>query len=76
MCKDPRTISLLEVPESVKERFNEQAKPWGAMQIMRSLHVLSKADVEYKQSKNHRLLIEIVLMQMCSLQQELEKKKD
>ena len=76
MCKDPRTICLLEVPESVKERFNEQAKPWEAMQIMRSLHVLSKADVEYKQSKNHRLLIEIVLMQLCSLQQELEKKKD
>ena len=76
ICKDSRTLVLLEVPESVKARFNEQAKPWEAKQIMRALYVISKADVEYKQSKNHRLLIEIVLMQMCSLQQELEKKKD
>jgi hypothetical protein len=42
---------------------------------MRALYAISKADVEYKQSKNHRLLVEITLMQMCSLQQELEKKK-
>ena len=75
ICKDSRTLSLLEVPESVKERFNEQAKPWEANQIMRALYAISKADVEYKQSKNHRLLVEITLMQMCSLQQELEKKK-
>ena len=75
ICKDSRTLSLLEVPESVKERYNEQANPWEANQIMRALYALSKADVEYKQSKNHRLLVEITLMQMCSLQQELEKKK-
>ena len=75
ICKDSRTLSLLEVPESVKERFNEQAKPWETNQIMRALYAISKADVDYKQSKNHRLLVEITLMQMCSLQQELEKKK-
>lgn len=76
ICKDSRTVSLLEVPDSVKERFSEQAKAWQMNVIMRALFALSKADTEYKQSKNHRLLIEVALMQMCSLQQELEKKKD
>jgi hypothetical protein len=38
------------------------------------MNVLTKADVSYKASKNQRLLVEMALMQLCSLQQELEKK--
>jgi DNA polymerase-3 subunit gamma/tau len=38
--------------------------------------VLSKADVEYKSSKNQRLLVELAIMQICSIKNELEKKKD
>jgi DNA polymerase-3 subunit gamma/tau len=43
---------------------------------MRALAILSKTDVDYKASKNQRLLIEVALMQLCSLKQESEKKKD
>jgi DNA polymerase-3 subunit gamma/tau len=42
---------------------------------LRGLQVLSKTDVDYKASKNQRLLIEVALMQLCSLKQEQEKKK-
>jgi DNA polymerase-3 subunit gamma/tau len=42
---------------------------------VKALGVLSKADVDYKSSKNQRLLVEITIMQLCSIKNELEKKK-
>lgn len=75
VCKDIRTSSLLEVGEATENKYIQQAKEVNSPVIMRSLAVLTKADVEYKQSKNQRLLVEIALMQLCSLNQELEKKR-
>ncbi|MFN5911282.1 MAG: DNA polymerase III subunit gamma/tau [Bacteroidota bacterium] len=74
VCKDMRTASLLEVGESVEQRFIEQAKQVDQRIALRALSVLSKADVEFKSSKNQRLLVELALMQLCSLKQEQEKK--
>jgi DNA polymerase-3 subunit gamma/tau len=76
VCKDARTSNLLEVPDTVRQRFSEQAKEIDSQRIMRALNILSKTDVDYKSSKNQRLLIEVALMQLCSLKQESEKKKD
>ncbi len=76
VCKDVRTAKLLEVGESVENRFIEQAKLVDSAYTLRSLGVLSKADVDYKSSKNQRLLVELALMQLCSVKSELEKKKD
>jgi DNA polymerase-3 subunit gamma/tau len=76
VCKDVRTSNLLEVPETVRQRFVEQSKEIEAQRIMKGLSILSKTDVDYKSSKNQRLLIEVALMQLCSLKQESEKKKD
>lgn len=76
VCKDVRTAKLLEVGESVENRFIEQSKLVDSAVALRSLGVLSKADVEYKASKNQRLLVELALMQLCSVKNEIEKKKD
>ncbi|MFN5416765.1 MAG: DNA polymerase III subunit gamma/tau [Flavobacteriia bacterium] len=75
VCKDPRTAKLLEVGETIENRFVEASKMIDSQFILRALNLLSKADVEYKASKNQRLLVELALMQMCSLKSELEKKK-
>ncbi len=74
VCKDVRTASLLEVGETIEQRYIQQAKEVEAPQIIRALGVLSKTDVEYKSSKNQRLLVEMALMQLCSIKQEFEKK--
>ncbi|MGV3630255.1 MAG: DNA polymerase III subunit gamma/tau [Bacteroidota bacterium] len=74
VCKDPRTAKLLEVGETIENRFVEASKTVDSQLIMRALGVLSKADVEYKASKNQRLLVEFALMQLCSLKSESEKK--
>jgi DNA polymerase-3 subunit gamma/tau len=76
ICKDTRTAKLLEVGESLEQRYIEQSKELDGHLILRALAVLSKTDVDYKASKNQRLLVEMALMQLCSLLQEQEKKKD
>lgn len=74
VCKDVRTANLLEVGENIRDKYVEQAKLLDANHIVRALGVLSKTDVEYKASKNQRLLVEMALMQLCSIKQESEKK--
>jgi DNA polymerase-3 subunit gamma/tau len=76
VCKDPKTANLLEAPDAVKQRYISQANEIEGQHLLRGLQVLSKTDVSYKSSKNQRLLIEVALMQLCSLKQEQEKKKD
>ncbi len=74
VCKDVRTAKLLEVGENIQEKYVEQSKQLEGNYLLRALGVLSRADVEYKASKNQRLLVEMALMQLCSISQELEKK--
>ena len=75
VCKDVRTAQLLEVSETVQKKYIDQSKEIDANHLVRALGVLSKTDVEYKASKNQRLLVEMAIMQLCSITQELEKKK-
>jgi DNA polymerase-3 subunit gamma/tau len=74
MAQDVRTLPLLELTDPIKDRFKEQATAWEKIQLTRALYTLSKADVAYKSSKNQRLLVEVTLMELGSLQQEAEKK--
>jgi DNA polymerase-3 subunit gamma/tau len=74
ISKDKKTVELMEVADSVKERYLEQAQKLEAAFILRALGVLSKTDTDYKAAKNQRLLVELALMQLCSLKNELEKK--
>ncbi len=74
VCKDVRTASLLEVGEMTEQRYVQQAKEVESPLILRALMILSKTDVDYKSAKNQRLLVEMALMQLCSLKSEAEKK--
>ena len=74
VCKDVRTANLLEVGESVQQKYIEQAKVLDGKFILKALAILSRSDVDYKTSKNQRLLVELALMQLCSIMQEQEKK--
>ena len=76
VCKDMRTAKLLEVGESIEQKYIDQSKSIDGAQLLRALGVLSKADVDYKSSKNQRLIVEMALMQICSIQKEFEKKNN
>jgi DNA polymerase-3 subunit gamma/tau len=74
VAKDLVTISLLEVGDNVASRYGQQAARIDNQRILRSIHIIQKAETEFKASKNQRLLVEWTLMQLCSLKQESEKK--
>jgi DNA polymerase-3 subunit gamma/tau len=74
LCKDQKSVQLIEVGDLVHQKYQEQSQLLNQQFILRSLHVLNKADVEYKAAKNQRLLVEVSLMQLCSLKSEGEKK--
>ena len=67
VAKDPSTLSLLEEGENVKKRYLEQSQNWKQEYLLKGLELCNKVDLSYKLSKNQRLLIEISLMQLCSI---------
>jgi len=73
MSKDERTLQILEYSSELKEKFSEQATQIDPDDITTMLTLLSESETSYKSSQNQRLLIEITLMQLCSVQ--IQKKK-
>ena len=74
VSKDAATVPLLETSESVKAKFLEQSAKFDQKLLIEGLKLLSQADVQYKANKNPRLLVELTLMQLCSLTEHLKKK--
>jgi DNA polymerase III subunit gamma/tau len=71
MTKDPRTVKLLEVSDDIKARYQQQTQQAPAGFLLTALNFASYAEVNYKQAKQPRLLVELALMKMCFLNQML-----
>ncbi len=65
VCKDKATVQLLEVSESVQERYLEQAAKTPASFLLTALNLAGNCDLNYKNSKNQRLHVELTLMKMA-----------
>ncbi len=79
VCQDEATVLLMEVSNAIRERYKIQSKKTNLDFLLRGLNILNKADVQYKSSRNQRLLVELSLLQLCSLQDsdtEAEKKSE
>lgn len=75
VCKLPQSVELLEVPENLQEQYTAQAAQLTEDQLFAMLEVLSHAEMQYKSSKNQRLLAELALMQLVAAKEEGSKKK-
>ncbi|AWV97874.1 DNA polymerase III subunit gamma/tau [Arcticibacterium luteifluviistationis] len=69
--KDSRTIDLMEVSTSVKQKYLDQTKKLSQGFLMSALSIGSQVDLSYKSAKNQRLHVEIGLMKMASISQVL-----
>ena len=79
VCRDESTLQLMDVSAGIRERYKTQSKKTELELLLRGLNILNKADVQYKSSRNQRLLVELTLLQLCSLQGNTsgaEKKSD
>ncbi len=64
MAQNPATVGLMEVSDSVKQRFIAQTKNIDKLLLLRSLEISNSCDFNYKASNNKRLSVEICLMQI------------
>ena len=69
VCKDKETIQLLEAGASFRDRYLNQSQACSVSFIFKSLEILSIADVQFRQSKNQRLLTELALIKIVRLSQ-------
>ncbi len=67
MSQDAATVKLLEVTERVGQRFLVQSRTCAPVNLLKSLRFMNECDVQYRGSKNQRLLVELTLMKMCAL---------
>ncbi len=69
MAKDAQTLPLLEVSEQQRKRYQEQAQKCPTLFLYNALKIMNRCDVEYRQSSNKRLLVELTLIQVAQITQ-------
>ncbi|MEI6556444.1 MAG: DNA polymerase III subunit gamma/tau [Paludibacter sp.] len=73
VSKDPQTIELLEVGHDIGERYKAQAQNCSPDFLFQALKITNDCDIDYRQSKNKRLLVELTLIRLCQLTDEKKK---
>ncbi len=67
MSQNPKTAALLEVSESAKQTYIEQASSVSANWLLDGLDRIQQAEFRIKQSLNSRLLLEVTLLNISTL---------
>jgi len=75
ISKNPATLKLLQESESLKKRYEEQAAQCSQQFLLNALNIFNKCDIDYRQSNNKHLLVEIALLNVAALYEHEQKKK-
>ena len=67
VCRDESTLVLFEVGASIRERYKEMAKH--CPDLFKAIELANTCDLNYRASRNKRLLLELTLIQLCQLTQ-------
>lgn len=67
VSQDAQTVGLIEASEEVRNRYKEQAKKCKPQFLFRAMKLANDCDLNYKQSQNKRLLVELTLIEMAQL---------
>ena len=65
VSRDAQTLPLLEVSETVRTRYSEQAAKCRPQFLYRALRICNDCDLNYRTSSNKRLLVELTLIQVA-----------
>lgn len=74
VCQHQNTIALLEVGEGAKKMYLEQSNKVSKTFLLHALGIANDCDLKYKTSKNQRLLVELTLMKLASIDFDGQKK--
>jgi len=75
VSKTPQTIELIEVGDDTKAMYKAQSESTSQAFLIQAIELANDCDLKYKTSKNQRLLVELCLMQLASINFDGEKKK-
>jgi DNA polymerase-3 subunit gamma/tau len=69
VCKDEVTLVLFEVGASIRERYIKTAKAEQCSDsfLFKAIELANRCDLNYRASRNKRLLLELTLIQLCQL---------
>jgi len=67
VAHDPATVQLLEVGESIREKYLQQANKCDNGFLYKCLDILNQCEIQYKLSRNQRLHVEIALIRLCNI---------
>lgn len=73
MAKDPQTLPLLETSDEQKAKYQAQAQAAPTPFLYKALKIMNDCDVQYRQSSNKRLLVELTLIQVGQITQPEDK---
>ncbi len=74
VAKDPATVSLLEVGDTAKKQYLKQSQKADLRFLLQAIDQANECDLKYKTSKNQRLLVELTLMKLASINFDGKKK--
>lgn len=75
VAKSAQTIELLEVGDDTKENYKKQSEKTTTTFLKQAIFLANDYDLKYKTSRNQRLLVELCLMKLASINFDGEKKK-
>lgn len=67
VSKDPITTKLLETSQSLRDRYAAQAAMCNSTFLLKALEIQNQCDLNYARSSSKRLLVELTVLQICSL---------
>lgn len=67
VSRDPATLQLLEVGASIRDRYQAQAQKCTPQFLYKAMKLCNDCDLNYRASKNKRLLVELTLIQLAQL---------
>ncbi|MGX5688067.1 DNA polymerase III subunit gamma/tau [Arcticibacter tournemirensis] len=65
--KDNSTLKLLEVSEGIRQKYLEQSQKASSSFLLSALNIVNQCDLNYKNSKNQRLQVELSLIKVCHI---------
>ncbi len=67
MSRDSQTVELIEASEDVRNKYKEQAQKCKPQFLFQAMKLANNCDLNYKQSQNKRLLVELTLIETAQL---------
>ncbi len=65
VSKDPQTVQLIETSAEIRDKYAQQAQRCTPRFLFTAMRLCNDCDLQYKQSQNKRLLIELTLIEVA-----------